>query len=78
MAQVTPEVVDGLINTYAWADATLATYGPGLTAAGIAGAGWRVRCRAVDRIERRREQHGIRRLESFANHPANRSRKEKP
>jgi hypothetical protein len=76
MGEVTPEQVNGLVNAWLWAADTVATYGPGLAAAGIAWAGWWTRRRAADWRDRRREQRGIRRLEHYANHPAHRTRKE--
>jgi hypothetical protein len=51
---VSPETIDGFVNAGLWLTDTVDTYGPGLTAAAIAWAGWWARCRAADwRAERR-------------------------
>lgn len=59
--EVTPETINGLVNAWLWVADTVATYGPGLLAAGIACAGWWVRCKAVDYRERRRTVAALRR-----------------
>ncbi len=53
--------------------------GPGCVVAAILAAGWSALDHLRDTIHARRAlRHGIRRLEREANHPANRTRKEKP
>lgn len=51
---VSPELLDALINAYVWIDAKVDTYGPGLFAATIAWVGWWALCRAADHRARRR------------------------
>lgn len=71
-------VTNGLIELHAMAD----VYGPGLLLAAAAVAGWRA-CQWIAGLGFRlygtaRGRRGIRQLEAFANHPANRPRREKP
>jgi hypothetical protein len=53
--RVSPETIDGFVNAGLWLTDTVDTYGPGLTAAAIAWAGWWMHCRVVDYQARRRE-----------------------
>lgn len=70
---MTPEILDGLTNAWVWAWSQTLIYGPGLAvAAGCVATSWAC-AKARDWRERRRS---IRNLENFANHPANRIRKE--
>ena len=76
---MTPEqidtVTDGLITTWQ----LVGEYGPGLAVAAVAGGCWIAARRITGWIhDRRDDRRGIRQLEHFANHPANRTRKEKP
>jgi hypothetical protein len=51
---VSPETIDGFVNAWLWAADKADTYGPGVTAAAIAWAGWWALCRAADYRARRR------------------------
>ncbi|GGM05908.1 hypothetical protein GCM10010099_22610 [Streptomyces cinereus] len=53
-AEVSPEVVDGLLTAGFWLVDLIDTYGPGLVAAAIAGAGWWALCRTADHRNSRR------------------------
>lgn len=70
---MTPESIDGLINAWVWADTQIRIYGPGLAvAAGCIAASW-TWAKVRGWRERRRS---LRHLETFANHPANHTRRE--
>jgi hypothetical protein len=58
---VSPETIDGFVNAGLWLTNTVDTYGPGLTAAAIAWAGWWARCRIVDWRDRRHAVAALRR-----------------
>lgn len=69
---MTPEQIDAAtnaaVNVHAWLD----QHGPYLFAAATGAAGWWAIPR-IGRITRRRTtRRGIRQLENYANHPANR------
>lgn len=76
IGETSPETVNGLINAWLTICELIDQYGPVTVATAIPAAGFLIGTRISDRRRTRRD--GIRRLEHFANHPANRSRKEKP
>lgn len=78
MGEVTPETVNGLINAWLRISELVDAYGPVTLASAIPAAGWWISLRVHDRRQRQRRerQDGIRRLENYANHPANRIWKE--
>ncbi|UPZ27712.1 hypothetical protein MUK60_07670 [Streptomyces sp. LRE541] len=79
MGPMPPEAVDGLINAWLTVSPLIDDYGPVTVASFIPAAAFLIGTRVNDRRQqRRREQDGIRQLESYANHPANRTWKEKP
>lgn len=59
--EVTPEQINGLVNAGLWMADTVDAYGPGLTAAAIAWAGWWGIGRAADYRARRRTVAALRR-----------------
>jgi len=88
MGEVTPEVVDGLINAYAWADPWIHTLGPGVAFATVAAIAWRALKRAdryIDRVLRNAAERSRARREQQQNLDtcnailhATRNREEKP
>ncbi|NUP15450.1 MAG: hypothetical protein HOZ81_04970 [Streptomyces sp.] len=76
---MTPEQIDAVTNAAINAHSFLDQHGPYLFAAATGAAGWWAIPRISRITQRRKARRGIQRLESYANHPANRSpRKEKP
>lgn len=72
---MTREQADAITETGLWLHEQVIVYGPGLALA-AAGITFSWACAKIrDRRERRRD---LRHLEHFANHPANRTRKETP
>jgi hypothetical protein len=72
---VSPETIDGFVNAWLWAVDKVDTYGPGVVFVATVVATWWALNRAARIVRRLRHRRGIRRLEHYANHPAN-ARKE--
>lgn len=78
IGETNPEVINGLINAWLNLSELIDAYGPVTLASAIPAFAFWLGTRVHDRRQQRRRerQDGIRQLESYANHPANRIREE--